>query len=92
MWLGQDAINNAVPETAILTNGDTTTKIALLVDKYYPVRMRYTENFGGHECTIVFGLNNTTFANNQENAAVGQFFSDDLTATTSYPNISHLVV
>lgn len=79
MWIGQDAVSGFNASNAILKadNGfDSSSAYPLLADKYYPVRIRYVENQGGHRCTIWSGLRDTILQHNQNSAATGQFFYD----------------
>lgn len=81
MWIGQDAVSGFTPSNSIITCNNnqvaTSGAIPLIADKYYPVRIRYTENQGGHNCTVWSGWNGTTLANNIYTAASGQFFYDN---------------
>jgi hypothetical protein len=79
MWIGQDAVSGFTGSNAIVkANNEFAASLAypLIADKYYPVRLRFVENQGGHSCTIWSGLKGNTPQHNQNSAATGQFFYD----------------
>ena len=80
MWIGQDALTPTIENALLAANNSdavTTGAVPLIQDKYYPVRIRYTENSGNHNCTVWSGWNGTTLLNNQQSAASGQFYYDN---------------
>lgn len=92
-WLGQAAVSGFDANNTIVKADNATgisPKIALIADKYYPVRIRYTEVQGGHNCTIWSGLNNSAPVHNLQ-SSTGQFFSDTNTSSVAFPG-SGLIV
>lgn len=81
MWIGQNAVSGYTVSNAVIAanNADVVTSgaIPLIADKYYPVRIIYTENTGNHNCTVWSGWNGTTLLNNQQSATSGQFYYDN---------------
>jgi hypothetical protein len=79
MWIGQDAVSGFNASNAILkvdNNFDSAGAYPLLANKYYPVRLRFVEGSGAHNCTIWSGLSGASPNHNQNSAATGQFFYD----------------
>jgi hypothetical protein len=87
MWLGNPALQyfNNNPSNYILKDSSTSDAIHMTAGRYYPVRIRYTENQGGNNCSIAFGLSGYSQYNNQMNGAIGQFYTDDNTSAGNYP-------
>lgn len=86
LWIGGAAIGGYDNTNRVLQDSMGSGRYHMEAGKYYPVRMIFTEMFGGNECNISFALNGETLANNQENAASGQFYTDDSTNTGVYPS------
>lgn len=89
MWIGQTAVTGFDHTNAIMqANNDITGSpvFPMVANRYYPVRIRYVENSGGHRCTIWSGLDNTSMFNNQGSSASGQFFYDTNTAAGGFPS------
>jgi hypothetical protein len=85
-WIGQDAVSGFTNTNAFLDGSSgPPAKLTMLAGKYYPVRIRYTENQGGNEYALVSGLNNTLMRNNSNTAATGQFYTDGNTSSGSFP-------
>ena len=78
-WIGANAVSGStwVNANAAGANDLVAGKFPLVAGRYYPVRIAYTENFGGNQCTVWAGLDGTVPVHNTANAAVGQFFFDD---------------
>lgn len=88
-WIGSDAVSGFATNNTILqaNNNDWPSNVVTLTaGRYYPVRIRYVENTGGHNCTIWTALNNTVGLNNAESGATGQFFYDGNTAGGAFPS------
>jgi hypothetical protein len=87
MWIGNPAVSGFTnnPSSYIIKENSGTDRIFMEAGRYYPVRIRYTENEGGNNCSIAFGLSGYSMYNNQLNGAIGQFYTDDNTNAGSYP-------
>lgn len=94
MWIGDNAVNNVQYGTAVasVNNGDSVPMlVTLTANKYYPVRIIYTEVTGAHNCSVWSGLNQTTLRHNQDSADTGQFFFDTNAATGVFPGTGLIV-
>jgi hypothetical protein len=80
MWIGQDAVSGFNASNAILKAANqfhNSLAYPMLANKYYPVRLRFVENQGAHNCAIWSGLKDAgALRHNQDSAATGQFFYD----------------
>jgi hypothetical protein len=88
MWIGETAVSGFDNTNSIMqVNNDPGNSLAypMTADRYYPVRIRFAEYSGAHNCTIWSGLSGTTLAHNQQSAATGQFFYDINTANSAFP-------
>lgn len=89
MWIGQAAVSGFNASNAILqaNNSDVSTlKYTLSADKYYPVRIIYSENQGGHKCCVWSGLNDTVMQHNADTASTGQFWNDQNSGFGTFPS------
>ena len=88
MWVGATAVTGFDNTNAIVQGNNSiagSVAYPMLADKYYPVRIRYVENQGGHNCSIWAGLNGAAPTLNADSAATGQFFFDTYAATGAFP-------
>jgi len=86
LWIGENAVTGFTSNNYVLLNSTAgSDALILTADKYYPVRMRYTEYFGGNQCSISYALTGQPFLNNLQNAAIGQFYTDANTTAGTFP-------
>lgn len=88
MWIGETAVLGFDESNTLMQvdNGSINSlAYPMISDRYYPVRIRFVENSGDHNCTIWSGLNGTTPEHNQQSAATGQFFYDINTSNSAFP-------
>ena len=87
MFIGQyaDGLGTNYSVLNLNNNQGYSGKISLLAGKYYPVCILYSEVSGGANCTVMAGLNGQTLYNNQQAAAIGQFYYDDNIVAGNFP-------
>lgn len=88
MWIGNTAVSGFNANNAIIkaNNADWgSLRYTLTADKYYPVRIIYSENQGGHNCAIWSGLNDTVMQHNAATASTGQFWHDQSSGFGTFP-------
>jgi hypothetical protein len=79
MWIGANAVSGFDNTNSVLqANNSTSGSMALpmVADKYYPVRIRYVENQGGHNFSVWSGISGAPLQHNLDSAATGQFYFD----------------
>jgi hypothetical protein len=88
MWIGETAVSGFDNTNSIMqVNNEAGNSLAypMTANRYYPVRIRFAEYSGAHNCSIWSGLNGTALAHNQQSASTGQFFYDINTANIAFP-------
>lgn len=91
MWLGQTATTGYDVTNYVLRNSMGSNRKTMTAGKYYPVLIRFSEHQGGNECSISFALNGEQLQNNQQNASIGQFYTDDVTNSGFFPGTGLIV-
>lgn len=92
MWIGGTAVSGFDNSNAIIyANNEDVSCIrqALTADKYYPVRIRYTEGSGAHNCSIGIQKEGGNMNTNQYSTD-GQFFYD-ASLTNAFPDTGLVV-
>lgn len=87
MWIGSNAVSGFTTTYPnwILENSSGSRGLTMTAGKYYPVRIRYSEYEGNNACDIRFALSGEPLLHNQLNAAIGQFYIDNSSASGAFP-------
>lgn len=90
MWIGETAVSGFNSSNSIINCNNSegySNYVSLVANRYYPVRILYTEIQGGANCTVASGLNGQQLNTNQFNAASGMFVREtsDGNAAAGFP-------
>lgn len=88
MWIGASAVSGSDNNNFLWKASGVTAsspKVALVSGRWYPVRIRYTENSGGNDFSFVSGLDGQLMTNNNISGRAGYFKTDDRTMAGNFP-------
>jgi hypothetical protein len=89
MWLGANAINpdGNTPNIITANNARGISMLqSMTAGKYYPVRLRYTEVSGAHQCIVGIQVQGGSSMNTNQNSTDGQFFYDNNIGQGVFPS------